>query len=225
LNEYDYGARFYDPALGRFLCSDPIADEFPWVSPYNYAENSPISNIDLYGLQAVAIIYGVAVGVEELVALTTSYILARQGTKAIRDHVENNTNEGIKGTNKKQNHLEGTSTSRGNPPNNGSSGQGKPDNPLENLDGAIGTTVGLLVGTALSSSDHEPVNKVTDYATGEEVSEMEEAIGEHLSDSEPDYWNNDLTDAQREGYNQQYQAQWQQYLHNKKNEDEEPEDQ
>lgn len=30
---------------------DPIADQFAWVSVYNYAENSPIGNIDLHGLQ------------------------------------------------------------------------------------------------------------------------------------------------------------------------------
>jgi RHS repeat-associated protein len=48
---YDYGFRFYDPALGRFTCLDPIADEFAHVSPYNYAENRPINGIDLWGLQ------------------------------------------------------------------------------------------------------------------------------------------------------------------------------
>ena len=42
----------YDPQLGRFTCSDPLADKFVWVSPYNYAENSPIANLDLWGLQA-----------------------------------------------------------------------------------------------------------------------------------------------------------------------------
>jgi len=37
--------------LGRFTGVDPIADEFPWVSTYNYAENEPVANIDLHGLQ------------------------------------------------------------------------------------------------------------------------------------------------------------------------------
>lgn len=32
---------------------DPVADEFAHVSVYNYAENSPIVNIVLWGLQAV----------------------------------------------------------------------------------------------------------------------------------------------------------------------------
>ena len=47
----DYGARWYDGALGRFTGVDPLADQFPWVSTYNYAENEPVANIDLWGLQ------------------------------------------------------------------------------------------------------------------------------------------------------------------------------
>lgn len=31
---------------------DPISDQFPHVSTYNYAENEPIAHIDLWGLQA-----------------------------------------------------------------------------------------------------------------------------------------------------------------------------
>lgn len=51
LDWYDYGARYYDPALGRFTGLDPIADQFAHVSPYNYAENEPVGSIDLWGLQ------------------------------------------------------------------------------------------------------------------------------------------------------------------------------
>jgi len=32
---------------------DPIADQFPWVSVFNYAENEPVGHIDLWGLQKV----------------------------------------------------------------------------------------------------------------------------------------------------------------------------
>ena len=46
LDWYDYGFRYYDPALARFVCLDPISDKFPHVSPYNYAENRPIDGID-----------------------------------------------------------------------------------------------------------------------------------------------------------------------------------
>ena len=52
LNWYFYGARMYDPAVGRFTGVDPIADQFAFVSVYNYAENEPVRHIDLWGLQA-----------------------------------------------------------------------------------------------------------------------------------------------------------------------------
>jgi len=54
LGWYAYGARFYDPVIARFTGVDPIADRFPWVSTYNYAENEPIANIDLHGLQKLS---------------------------------------------------------------------------------------------------------------------------------------------------------------------------
>ena len=50
---YHYGARMFDPAIGRFTGVDPIADQFTWVSTFNYAENMPINSIDLHGLQSV----------------------------------------------------------------------------------------------------------------------------------------------------------------------------
>ena len=46
----------YDPAIGRFTGVDPISDKFPHVSTYNYAENEPIANIDLHGLQKFSVI-------------------------------------------------------------------------------------------------------------------------------------------------------------------------
>jgi len=47
----DYGFRFYDATIGRFTGVDPISDQFAYLSTYNYAGNSPIANIDLWGLQ------------------------------------------------------------------------------------------------------------------------------------------------------------------------------
>jgi len=51
----EYGARWYDARIGRFTGVDPISDQFPHVSVFNYAENEPVSNIDLWGLQKVSI--------------------------------------------------------------------------------------------------------------------------------------------------------------------------
>ena len=46
LNVYDYGARNYDPALGRWMNVDALADMYPGISPYVYTLNNPILFID-----------------------------------------------------------------------------------------------------------------------------------------------------------------------------------
>jgi RHS repeat-associated protein len=50
--EQDYGMRIYDPVIGKFLSTDPIANSFPGLSSYQFASNSPILNTDLDGLEA-----------------------------------------------------------------------------------------------------------------------------------------------------------------------------
>ncbi len=50
-NQQDYGFRIYDPRLGKFLSVDPLTKEYPWNTPFSFAENDPINNIDLDGLE------------------------------------------------------------------------------------------------------------------------------------------------------------------------------
>ena len=50
-NQQDYGMRIYDPRLGKFLSVDSLSIEYPQLTPYQFAENSPILFIDLDGLE------------------------------------------------------------------------------------------------------------------------------------------------------------------------------
>ena len=47
---YDYGARFYDPALGRFHTVDPMAEMYSSYSPFTYVLNNPVKFIDPTGM-------------------------------------------------------------------------------------------------------------------------------------------------------------------------------
>ena len=50
LNLYDYSARYYESAIGRFTTVDPMAEMYYSISPYAYVGNNPIIRTDPTGM-------------------------------------------------------------------------------------------------------------------------------------------------------------------------------
>jgi RHS repeat-associated protein len=48
-NSYNFGARIYDPRIGRLLSVDPLANPYATFAPYCFAGNNPVKLIDKEG--------------------------------------------------------------------------------------------------------------------------------------------------------------------------------
>ena len=58
LTNYDYGFRIYNPAIGRFLSVDPLTAQYPALTAYQFASNTPIMGNDLDGLEVNYVFFG-----------------------------------------------------------------------------------------------------------------------------------------------------------------------
>lgn len=65
----DFGARMYDPDLARWTTPDPLADQYPGISPYAYCAGDPVNFVDPEG-EAIDVLWDVAsigLGVKSLI--------------------------------------------------------------------------------------------------------------------------------------------------------------
>lgn len=78
---YDYGARNYDPALGRWMNIDPLAEKFPNMSPYVFCANNPLFYVDPNGMEIVNGETARREDLENRVKLHKEYVDSKYGGK------------------------------------------------------------------------------------------------------------------------------------------------
>jgi len=86
-DQIDYGFRIYDPRTGRFLSTDPLTKSYPQLTPYQFASNNPVENIDLDGLEKLPATKGAAAweGFKDGAFLTfTGHVSNNQGAPSVR---------------------------------------------------------------------------------------------------------------------------------------------
>ncbi len=62
LNWNYFGARYYDPQIGRWMVRDPLAEKYPSWSAYAFVLNNPLVNYDPQGKDVIGLHLGLQVG-------------------------------------------------------------------------------------------------------------------------------------------------------------------
>lgn len=76
----DYGMRIYNPKIAKFLSVDPLTAQYPDLTPYQFASNTPIESIDLDGLESQSNKYTLVMIPRSLTCTTYIPQLDRQWT-------------------------------------------------------------------------------------------------------------------------------------------------
>lgn len=80
-NQLDFGARIYDPRLGRWLSIDPLTGKTPDITPYGYVFNNPYSFIDPDGKDGLAAIVNNPSGNGGTVFIVATYYVVKGGVE------------------------------------------------------------------------------------------------------------------------------------------------
>ncbi|MDY3315906.1 hypothetical protein PG357_04370 [Riemerella anatipestifer] len=78
---YYYGARYYDPKTSIWLNVDPLAEKYPFTSPYTYTNNNPIMLIDPDGKEPKDGIITIYKG--KIIISSNIYLYGNGATKSV----------------------------------------------------------------------------------------------------------------------------------------------